>query len=252
MRAITLLILALVWLALGWPLAAQSDASIVLDSPEGETLIKVRDGHVRISESQDASTVMVFNAPDNTLVLLDASRRTYTRIDEDSARAIRGQLEAAIKEAEEQIQALPPQQQEMMRSMMADLLNYGDKVPRVEVQRDGGQAVVEGITCQRVTVTYDGAPGMEACVANAEELGISEADNDAVIAMFAFLTDFANTVMPSDGSGWELSGMEGIPVEARDLDDGQVSRLKSVNTDALDPALFSVPDGYTEQALRIE
>lgn len=235
------------------PCGALADASILLDSADGETAIKVREGQVRISESENPSTVMLFDASDRSLVLMDTGRRTYTRVNEASAREIRAQLDAAIKEAEEQIKALPPQQQEMMRSMMGELLDYGAGVPRVEVRRDGGSRNVDGVDCEMVTVTYDGEPGMEACVAGHEQLGISAGDNDAVVAMFAFLTDFANTIMPSrDRGGWELSGMQGIPVMATDAAGNEVSRLKSVNRDPLDPVLFQVPAGFSEQPLSVQ
>jgi hypothetical protein len=235
------------------PAAVLADASILLDSADGETAIKVRQGHVRISESENPSTVMLFDSSDRSLVLIDTGRRTYTRVNEASAREIRSQLDAAIKEAEEQIKALPPQQQEMMRSMMGELLDYGASVPRVEVRRDGGRDSVDGVDCELVTMTYDGDPGMTACIAGHEELDISAADNEAVVAMFAFLTDFANTIMPSrDRGGWELSGMQGIPVLAQDADGGEVSRLKSVTRDALEPGLFEVPAGFSEQPLAVQ
>ncbi len=235
------------------PAGALADASIVLVNPDGETSIKVREGRVRISETENPSNVMIFDASDRSLTLMDAGRRTYTRVDEASAKDIRRQIDAAIEEAEEQIKALPPQQQEMMRSMMAEVLNYGEKVPRVEIRRDGGQDTVDGVACELVTMTYDGKPGLEACIAGHEALGISKNDNESVVAMFAFLTDFANTVMPSGSKdGWELSGMDGIPVLAKDPDDEEVSRLKSVNDDPLSPDLFRIPDGFTEKALSAE
>ena len=235
------------------PAAVLADASILLDSADGETAIQVRAGQVRISESENPSTVMLFDSSDRSLVLMDTGRRTYTRVNEASAREIRSQLDAAIREAEEQIKALPPQQQEMMRSMMGEMLEYGASVPRVEVRRDGGRDSVDGVACELVTVTYDGEPGMEACIAGHEELGISADDNEAVVAMFAFLTDFANTIMPSrDRGGWELSGMQGIPVMAKDPGGSEVSRLKSVNKDALASGLFEVPNGFTEKPLAIQ
>jgi hypothetical protein len=235
------------------PAAALADASIVLVNPDGETSIQVREGRVRISESENPASIMIFDASDRSLTLMDASQRTYTRVDEASAREIRQQIESAIEEAEEQIKALPPQQQEMMRSMMAEVLNYGEKVPRVEIRRDGGRDTVDGVACERITMTYDGEPGLEACIAGHEELGISKADNDAVVAMFGFLTDFANTVMPSGSKdGWELSGMDGIPVLAKDAADGEVSRLKSVNDDSLSPDLFGIPDGFSEKPLSVD
>jgi hypothetical protein len=235
------------------PSALLADASILLDSADGETAIKVREGQVRISESENPSTVMLFDSTNRSLVLIDTGGRTYTRVNEASAREIRSQLDAAIKEAEEQIKALPPQQQEMMRSMMGELLDYGASVPRVEVRRDGGRESVDGVDCELVTVTYDGEPGMEACIAGHEELGISADDNEAIVAMFAFLTDFANTIMPSrDRGGWELSGMQGVPVMAKDADGSEVSRLKSVDKDALEPGLFEVPAGFTEQPLSVQ
>lgn len=235
------------------PAGVFADASIVLVNPDGETSIQVREGRVRISESEKPSSVMIFDASNRTLTLMDANQRTYTKVDEASARDIRRQIDAAIEEAEEQIKALPPQQQEMMRSMMAEVLNYGEKVPRVEIRRDGGADAVDGVACERVTMTYDGEPGLEACIAGHEELGISKADNDSVVAMFAFLTDFANTVMPSGSKdGWELSGMDGIPVLAKDAAGGEVSRLKSVNDDPLTPELFGIPEGFTEKPLSVD
>ena len=79
---------------------------------------------------------------------------------------------------------------------------------------------------------------------------------------FAFLANGQNAVLEFDGAAHlVLPGLINTHhhlyqtltrVMAQDADGGEVSRLKSVTTDALEPGLFEVPAGFSEQPLAVQ
>ena len=111
-----------------------------------------------------------------------------------------------------------------------------------------GKSKVGGVSCEKVTVMQGGSSVTEACITDAKTLGISAADFDAVMSMYALMGRVSSTMRSGPGKDF-LGALDGIPVMLRDPEDGSVRSLKAVSTDDLDEKIFKVPSTYSRQSM---
>jgi hypothetical protein len=207
---------------------------------------------VRVETGDRGGPTVIFR--DNALIILNDKGKTFSRLDEEQAKALGAQMSAMMQQMQAQLKNLPAEQRAMAEKMMKDRMPAQGESPEIKVEK-GGRETIDGYDCQKYTLSQDGAKTAEVYAADVPEAGEG-------MAAFHAMARFATSVLESfQGSQFSILGnhplrvmedVEGFPVLTREFQDGQVVRevrLKSVEKKELDAKLFAPPDGYEEADL---
>lgn len=194
---------------------------------------------------------------DQTMWFVDHDKKVSQKIDKKGVEEIGEQLDAVMKQFEQ----MPPEQREMMEKMMQGKMPGMAEPPprRVEV---GGLEQVGDYSCTLHTLYVDGKKTTEVC--SAEES--VAADVHEAMGAFRALSEFTEDLQKILQRGPVASllaspyaavdEMGGFPIRARQYDDDGVmiyeSTLKSITRKELEPAVFTVPEGYKVKDLSKE
>ena len=94
----------------------------------------------------------------------------------------------------------------------------------------------------------------DVCLSTAAEAGVSPADFATLMAMMDFMRQAAGMAQELTGGMTEsthllLSGLQGVPVAARDYQSRQQFTVASVSSQALDTGLFNGYRGFRRKGL---
>ena len=255
------------WKNAGWLVAAAlSCQSAVADiqltmsetnqnstSGPGETVMAVRDGMVRLTGSGagDAGQVMLFNSANGTLTQIDHGRRSYMVMDRASLEQMAEQTSEMMKQVEQQFANMPKEQREMMmRSMpqLAEQMGAKKQARTYEFEWTGGEGRYIGIPCRHAKVTSSDGRVSNGCIATKDDIGISDADFEALASMFDTMAEFASR-FSGDADMPDMRKIGGFPIATSDPASGSSSELTARSDAALDARLFEVPADYARQAM---
>jgi hypothetical protein len=133
---------------------------------------------------------------------------------------------------------------------MGGLMNIpgGDNLPDLDKLRSvaRGTRTIGGFHCQLHLLLKEQQAVGDVCLSSAAEAGVSPADFATLMAMMDFLRHAAGMAQELTGGLTEstrllLSGLQGLPVAARDYQSRQQFMVAGVSGQALDAGLF---DGY--------
>lgn len=194
---------------------------------------------------------------DQTMWFVNHKRKACQKIDKKGVDQLSSQLGAMMK----QLEAIPPQQREMMEKMMKGKIPGMKEPPKMRVEV-GATEQVGDYPCTIHTLYADGEKMSEVCAAD-ESVGAEIAEAmGAFHAMAEFAQElmkvvqempFANMIqMPYQ----EMDKMGGFPIRTRSFDgNGKVVRettLKSITRRDVEEELFAIPKGYKVSSLEQE
>ncbi|HPE61987.1 MAG: hypothetical protein KDI15_11245 [Thiothrix sp.] len=238
--------------------AAQADARLAFtDSGFGpqsrQTEILIQDGKVRMGEA-GAPVYSLFDSKTASLLTINPQARQYIDNSPEKmagrARQMKTMQERMKAAFGQQLTRLPPEQ----RSVMEARMKLADEqmqapAPHVEYRNNNTSTQVSGFACQLWTVYYNQTPNREICNAGPETL--APADFDTLLAMFGYMDKLASESAAIQGVTAPPEGMtqphrHGLAVRIRALPQGPSSELTALSREALDTALFTLPDGFSE------
>ncbi len=156
----------------------------------------------------------------------------------------------------EQLKNLPPEQRAMIEQRMGGMANFGamESKPPVKVTTvKRGSDKIAGFKCQRYDVLNDQQQVADVCVASEPDAGMSKADFSTVNSAMKFMRDMAERAQKlSVGMGgpqMSMGDVDGVPVAAKDLQNGREFKLVRVSDDALDDARFNEYQSLSKQAM---
>lgn len=226
----------------------RADFSVVKGSHEHDlSRIELAGQHVRT----DAGNVSVlFNAGSGQLLMLRHDRKSYMDMDQVAQTA-----GAAMARAKAALANLPPAQREMLEKRLGDRFQgmMGGNV-KVDVTDTGKHRRVGKFSCDVYRTSLNGRRIQDACLADANETGISTADQATLRKAFEELKAFANKIS-AGMMKLPLGGMPSgkFPVRITHYDsDGSVRstvQLEQLDRVAIDPGDFRIPAGYTQRTM---
>ncbi len=195
---------------------------------------------------------------DDALIIVNDGEKTYSRLDEESIKAMSGQVNAAMKMLEEQMANMPAEQRAMMEKMMKGKMPSASNRPSIRLEQQGREKV-GGHDCARYVIFEDDEKVSEVFAAPISSIDGADQAMQALRGMAEFGRKLVEA-MPAagqmaglaDGPFAMLDQIEGFPVLTRFYDGDEVIQeveLKSIVSRTLDSALFSPPAGYKETAL---
>ncbi len=235
-------------IAFGLSATVSADTRVEMADEDGahSVVYKIKDGKVRFEQTTDPGNIGLFNTADSSMIMLDADSKQYFQMDKQVADDMAGAMSEQMAEMQKRLAQLPPEQAAQMRRFMPNMGKTA--APKYSSEKTGAKDNVGGIACEMVRVSKDGQPINENCVASLKDAGISKADHKTMRAMMEAMESFSKQMGGGASSmSAELSAIDGIPVKSIDLLSGETMTLKSLSTDKLDAAQFSVPEGYTKR-----
>ena len=131
-------------------LAAQAQAGVVLETIErdpaagttrGTNVMRADDGRLRMERHEDGKLVAVMIFRDDALHALDPADKTYAVLDRATIERVAGVVNPALKEMQEQLAKMSPEQRAMVEQMLEGSLpsGLGDGSKKVRGRCDGTQ-----------------------------------------------------------------------------------------------------------------
>lgn len=224
---------------------AHADAQLVYDGTNGQYVVSIRPGEIRIDRA--GAQWQLYVKQSNTMFVVKPEQQSYTRMDEDTAHALQAQMAELRDKINAQIRKLPPDKQDVARAVLAEQLpGFSSKPQKTTLDYTGATDQVAGIECTTARIVRGEKPIGRVCLASTDALNLSQAESATVEAMFGLM----HTMLA--GTGFETSSLpyntlDGMPIRVR-ASSGEAGRtLVRVSHDALDNALFDIPEGFTER-----
>ena len=235
---------------------AHADAVLRFVDSQGEQsqlLVKGPYARMDIVNAGSGSTgFMLFHSEQRSLYMIDDGNGTYMRFDEAVVDSQIRAMEEMIAQMRAQIQQLPSEARADMERQLGLGVDTGPV--RVETRPTGTRRELGGLRCEEKEILVGGRVQSVACVATAEELGLSRVDFETMNALVERLFELSRRALDSGGPIAQALGtnvmprLDGVPVKVRDVGDGVTTQLVGISTDTISPEFFRVPTSYREQA----
>jgi hypothetical protein len=207
---------------------------------------------LRVETGEMGGPTVIFR--DEALIILNTKERTYSRVDEEQAKALGQQLGGLMQQMQAQLDKMPAEQRAMAESMMKGRMPAQAALPEIKIEQAGSEKVGD-YACQKYIVYQDDTKTAEIFTA---EVGAAEESMEAFHAMARFSTklleSFQGTPLAELGNHplRLMEEVEGFPILTREFKDGRAVRettLKSAEEKDLGDDLFSPPSGYKQADL---
>lgn len=231
---------------------------------------------IEISTSKNASRMevatpgqresggMIYRGDSGEMIALDHSARSYYVLDEASMQEMGAQLSGAMRQMQEALDSMPPEERAMAEKMMKQHMPKSMRQPArapLSLHETGREDTVNGFSCDYYEVRRNDSKVRELCVTSWDELPGGRDIADAMLDMAGFYQRMTAALSEEAGAGVlgeqqelfaHLEELDGYPVLTREFGSGgevtSESVLKSVTTADLDPSLFEPPAGYSEMS----
>jgi hypothetical protein len=214
----------------------------------------------QMDESGAVQTSAIFQ--NNEMVMVNYADKKFHRIDEKTLAQLGAQMQkasAAMKQLEQQMANMPPEQRAMMEKMMkgrmAGMAGMGAKPPVIRFEADG-MGTWQSYTCKNYTVYAGDQKIQEMCTVPASKVEGAEEFVAAARNMKEFFDKFKEALqMPAfanlaQNPAEVIGQVEGFPVHTKEFENGvlrQEKFLSSSKTESLSDSLFSPPQGFREE-----
>lgn len=240
------------------PIAAQAGTVLgmsIKELPSGKessSTTYAQDGHMRV-ENRPGDHTMIFK--DDAIYSVDDKDRSYYVMDRAAMQKMAAQINPALKQMQEQMAKMPPEQRAQMERMMGGMPGMA-KPSTQEIRKTSRTDDVAGNACTYVEVLEDGVLADEMCVAPAGALKGSKDLMDAAMKMSALVQDMLGSIDAPwlkdtiDRQAQNYQKIGGVPLRARHFENGKAvseSTLTSIRTEAVPASMFAVPAGYTKK-----
>jgi hypothetical protein len=233
----------------------QADTTIRLDGSReaANAIIQIKGHLARLASSGQPAYVLYDNAR-NLAIYVDTAKKTYTEVDRPTLERYAGM----VSTVRQQLQLLPPAQRAMLEQQVGGLMGIprDGGLPDIDTLRSvaRGTRVIAGFHCQLHVLMKEQQAVGDVCLSTAPEAGVSPADFATLMAMMDFMRAAAGMAKELTGGLAEsthllLSGLQGVPVAARDYQSRQQFTVASVSSQALDTGLFNGYRGYRRKGL---
>jgi hypothetical protein len=125
------------------------------------TTVSAQDGNLRV-DSPENNGATIFK--DDTLYVLNTKEKTYTALDRASLQRMAEQISPALKQMQEQLAKMPPEQRAQVEKMMGQSVPGMGKQKSQEFRKTSRTDKVAGYSCSYVEMLEDGVLQNEFCV----------------------------------------------------------------------------------------
>lgn len=238
--------------------AAHADTRMTFSTGEGDvSQFSIKGDRIRMEGGDNGDVVSLFDASMKRLTVIEPFEQRYYHMDSETmqrqSERMSEQMQQMRKQMEQQLENMPEDQREVVREQMEQMMpeNMGqpEKPANLRLERRGRHASVAGIRCEKVTVHADNKPVHQACVATADNLGMSRSDMSTLRSLFGMLDEMAvgfGGGAAAQAPARVVDELGGVPIQAEDLAEGVSWILQDIRSDTIDASDFEIPAGYRE------
>lgn len=248
------------WIAAIATLAGAAQAGTVLEmvnrdlAGKGESTATTyaQSGRMRV-DTGDNDRYVIFK--DDALYSISRKEKSYTVMDRATMKKMAEQINPALKQMQEQLARMPPEQRAQMEKMMGSMTGVKQSSVQ-EVRKTARTGKVAGYACNYVEVVDDGVVSNELCVVAPGALKGGDELMAAALKMSALVQDIFKDIdapwlkQSIDRQTANYGKIGGVPVQTRYFSDGKPAgdtTLKSIRTEALAADVFEVPAGFARK-----
>lgn len=248
---------------LAWLLASPAAAGtfLVLETTridDGKVLERTElraDGSRLRIDTDDGRSSVIYLADQQTVRVLNHTRRSYLEVDQQTTASLSRRLERANREVRSYLDALPASQRAAAERLLDSTLgpDASQTGPEVVVVPTGRSDEIEGRPCREFDILRDGIRIADVCKAEFDDVGIVPETLDALRQLVVFLRESLSALAPEGLRGRSLDTLDsfgrldGVPLRVRVYEDGtpiRQSRMIELANRPLPVADFAVPEGY--------
>lgn len=217
------------------------------------TTISAQDGNLRV-DSPANNSVMIFK--DDTIYTLNTKDKTYGALDRATLQKMAEQISPALKQMQEQLAKMPPEQRAQIEKMMGKSVPGAGEQKTQEFRKTSRTDKISGYSCTYVEMLEDGVLQDELCVVPSGQLKGSADLMAAAQKMQAMMDEMLKTLdspwmkQMAERQTMNYSQLGGVPVFTRRYENGKPAAettLRSIRSDSLPASTFEIPAGYTKQ-----
>ena len=230
--------------------------------PAESSIMKIEGNRMRADSGTETS--MIFFGDTDEMYIIDHNKKTYVVMDRETIEAMGAKMSEAMKQMEEALANVPPEQREMMEKMMkGKMKGMPSSEPRAEpvVTSLGKSDTVSGIGCEWQQVSRDDVVELKACVGQYSDFPASDdvrQISEEMKEFVASLTEAVSTITSGPlgsfaGSPMSAMALDGFPLISENFQDGKLthrSRLQSVEEGSISGEEFTPPSGYKKQDIK--
>lgn len=237
--------------------------SITRDLAKGQqyaTVMQVQDGKLRVEHrDQGDNTTIIFK--DDAVHVLNAKDKSYMVIDRPTIKQIAEQVNPALKQLEQQLQNMPPEQRAMVEKMMGKQLPQQGQSAPAEVVKTGRQDVIAGRACTYSEVRRGGVVEQELCLASPSALTGGQEMFDVVRKMSALMEEMMASIdspmlrQTLNQQVEPYTKLDGFPVFSRYYEGGKPvmeTTLTAMRAQNVPAAQFEIPAGYKRKDIMLK
>jgi hypothetical protein len=213
-----------------------------------------------IDSGNGDSSALIYDGDKDEMMVFDHAQKKYFVMTKEQMNAMAVQVSDAMKQMEEALAAMPPEQRKMAEQMMAGRMPAAQpEKPASTVNKAGGSDTIAGFDCENYEVISEGRRVRQMCVASWDDIDGGRESADAFMDFAGFFSDMreAFSEMGDMSAQQEMFGhlesLGGYPVLSRDYDEAGAlsgeSRVTTARSESIDPSAFTPPAGYQLQPM---
>lgn len=222
-----------------------------MQNEKSETKIYVDKNRLRVETGgDDKNIVIIFREDKNLFWMVDMSKKEYREMTKDDVKQMKAKMDEGMKQIEEQMKNMPPEQRKMMEKMMPAHMNI-KKIERPVFTKKETSIMVKKWSCAHYVGEVNGQKKQEVWTTDWSQLGISPDELKVFRDMGQFFSSLApdmTDVFRIGDKEWEKNGgFAGMPVKSINFEEGKISsefQITEITKKDLSAALFDVPAGF--------
>ena len=224
------------------------------------TEMKVDGNRMRTDSRGKNAMTMIFLGATDEMYMIDHNDKSYIVMDRETVERLANQMGAAMKQMEEALKNVPPEQREMVERMMkGKMKGMPSSTPRAEpvVKSLGKSDTVNGVSCDWKEVSRDDVVELKVCVSGwtdirggdeLRQIGLEMKDFMSALVDAMGSAGFGGTIAESPMTAMEMAG--GFPLITENFKQGKLarrSRFQSVEEVTIPDDQFMPPSGYKKK-----
>lgn len=234
-----------------------SDATIIYKQISGtetsSNSMQIKNGKIRFTPPNQTNNYSLYDSKSGTITHVDSDRKHYLSMTEETmmkqANQAKKQMDTMRQRMMEKMKDMPPEQKKQVEKMMNNHLSrVGDETitAKAEQKKTSRTKSIEGIQCTIYEAYTNGTKINEICMADAEKMGITAQDAEALISMQKYMKRMQNVIA---GDNMPVSELKGVPLHTRLFaPDGSVkmeTQLEKLSTDNISSVQMSIPADFS-------
>lgn len=199
-------------------------------SSKEKSIIYINSDRMRVENSrshvEDAPDIVIFRQDKKVMWVIDTKEGTYTEITQKDLEQMKAKIDEGMKQMQEQLKNMPPEQRKMMEDMMAKQMpKQMMEQEKITFKKTGSEKFMSW-NCDKYEGTKSGKKAAEVWTVLPSQTGFKK-DDFMVMRGFADFfaplgTDLNDFVMMGVEEDLKTGGFNGMPVKYINLEDGKV------------------------------